>query len=287
MSTVNSKSECAECGKQGGDRLKACTACKLVKKYCNVTCQKEKECKKRAAALFDEALFKLPPRREDCPICYLPLPYMKGIIYQPCCGKVLCKGCMYEMVTEIANINCPFCRMPSAVSDEDVVNRIKNRMENGDADAFTNLGTRYLDGTYGLPQDTEKALELLLRAVELGSTKAHYNIAWIHAYGEEFMGKDHKKAIYHYQRAAMGGCEVSRHNLGLDEVKKGNIDRAMKHWMIAAATGCENSLGNIRMGLMCKHATKLQYEEALRAYQNHLSEMKSDQRDRAAAYDDI
>ncbi|KAL7530468.1 hypothetical protein ACHAXR_003511, partial [Thalassiosira sp. AJA248-18] len=271
MSTATSESECAECGKQGGDSLKACTACKLVK-YCNVICQKahhlkhKKECKKRAAALFDEALFKLPPRREDCPICYLELPSMEKTVYQPCCGKVLCKGCMYEMARGKAN--CAFCRMPATYSDEEFVDRCKNRMEAGDANAFSLLGSLYLDGDWGLPQDPKKALELMLRSIELGSTKAHYRIAWIYdENGEEFMEKDHKKAIFHYQRGAMGGCEVSRHKLGWDEAKRGNIDRAMKHWMIAAATGCEDSLVNIRKGFMCKHATKLQYEEALRAYQ--------------------
>ena len=69
---------CANCGKDGSD-LKACTACKMVK-YCNQDCQiahrpqHKKECKKHAAELHDEKLFKKPPPHEDCPICMLPLP---------------------------------------------------------------------------------------------------------------------------------------------------------------------------------------------------------------------
>ena len=48
--------KCAACGKEGGDSLKACTACFVVK-YCNRDCQishrkqHKKECKKRAAEL--------------------------------------------------------------------------------------------------------------------------------------------------------------------------------------------------------------------------------------------
>ena len=38
-------------------------------KYCNAVCQKL-----RAAELRDEALFKDPPPKEDCPICFLPMP---------------------------------------------------------------------------------------------------------------------------------------------------------------------------------------------------------------------
>ena len=68
-------STCAACGKEG-DNLKSCVACKLVK-YCNRDCQvshrraHKKECKKRAAELYDEQLFKEPSPPEQCPICKL------------------------------------------------------------------------------------------------------------------------------------------------------------------------------------------------------------------------
>ncbi|KAL7524805.1 hypothetical protein ACHAXR_000724, partial [Thalassiosira sp. AJA248-18] len=85
----------------------------------------------------------------------------------------------------------------SRFSDEEIVNRFKNRTENGDGLACANLGSRYLDGDCRLQQDPKKGLKLLLHAVELGSTKAHYRIAWIYDTGQ-FMEKDHEKAIYHY-----------------------------------------------------------------------------------------
>ena len=76
MSTINT-STCANCGKgeEAAGDLKACTACKLVK-YCNRDCQvahrkqHKRECKKRAAELHDEQLFKQPPPPEDCPIAF-------------------------------------------------------------------------------------------------------------------------------------------------------------------------------------------------------------------------
>ena len=88
MSATNAELEagemmrCASCGVAGGDdiKLKKCD-CKLVK-YCSVKCQRDhrpkhkKECKKRAAELRDEILFKQPESSSylgDCPICYLPL----------------------------------------------------------------------------------------------------------------------------------------------------------------------------------------------------------------------
>src|SRR5210317_2467041 len=91
---------CAACG-EGGVGLKTCTACKMVK-YCNASCQRvhwpkhKKECKKRAAEIHDEALFKQPPPREECDICMLPLPInAEEQRYQACCGKVLCMGCIH------------------------------------------------------------------------------------------------------------------------------------------------------------------------------------------------
>jgi hypothetical protein len=70
---------CAECGEKGDASLKTCKSCMSVK-YCNADCQKrhwpthKKDCKLRAAELRDEALFKDPPAKEDCPICFLPMP---------------------------------------------------------------------------------------------------------------------------------------------------------------------------------------------------------------------
>ncbi|KAK1738592.1 hypothetical protein QTG54_010622, partial [Skeletonema marinoi] len=62
---VSTKTCCASCGIEESDdiKLKSCTACKLVR-YCSVKCQREhrpkhtQECKKRAAELHDEILFR-------------------------------------------------------------------------------------------------------------------------------------------------------------------------------------------------------------------------------------
>ena len=71
---------CAECGEEeGGASLKMCKPCMSVR-YCNAECQRnhwpkhKKECKQHAAELRGEALFKDPPPKEECPICFLPMP---------------------------------------------------------------------------------------------------------------------------------------------------------------------------------------------------------------------
>ena len=56
--------------------------------------------------------------------------------------------------------------------------------------------------------------------------------------------------------------------------------------MIAIATGHYQSLGMIRNLYTSGHATKDDYAKALRSYQVYLDEIKSDQRDKAAAADE-
>ena len=98
---------CANCGKveEKCISLKACVACKMVKYSCSRDCQKahrsqhKRECRKRAAELHKEALFKQPPINEDCPICFLRLPSMDtGWKYMSCCGKIICSGCIHAGV---------------------------------------------------------------------------------------------------------------------------------------------------------------------------------------------
>lgn len=85
---------CANCGKAGSN-LNICNKCNEAR-YCNAICKKKHkkkhkaECEeaiqratelheqelKRAAELHDIELFKQPPTREDCPICFALLPCM-------------------------------------------------------------------------------------------------------------------------------------------------------------------------------------------------------------------
>ena len=61
---------------------------------------------------------------------------------------------------------------------------------------------------------------------------------------------------------------------------------ALKHWMIAVRSGHSNSLKRIKELYTNDDATKDDYAKALRAYQAYLVEIKSPQRDEAAAADD-
>ena len=79
----------------------------------------------------------------------------------------------------------------------------------------------------------------------------------------------------------MKGHATSRFFLGFVELQEGNYELAVQHYMIPAKMGYENSLNGIKKMFMEGHATKAQYAEALRGYQEAVEEMKSPQREEA------
>jgi TPR repeat protein len=306
------KARCADCGNEEGDGvgLKTCRSCMLVK-YCSAKCQKKhwpehkKLCKQRAAELRDEALFKDPPAKEDCPICLLPMPaklmccislqsatvlsvpiydFVKaneGVAdenteeYYPCCGKNICRGCIHSFCKSENNDTCPFCNSDrGSKTPEDNVDEIKKRIEANDPVAMCVLAVYHEFGGNGLLQDREKARELYARAAELGSSKAHFNLGFIH-----YLGEDFKKAKFHYEAAAMAGHDAARNNLGTLENKSGNMGRAVKHWIIAASAGCCYSMNSLRpffeLGVICQESIN----STLTAYNNSCAKMRSKARD--------
>jgi TPR repeat protein len=137
----------------------------------------------------------------------------------------------------------------------------------------------------GLPQNQRKAKKLWLRAGEHGEARGHFSIG-VAYYNGEGVGMDTNKAKYYYELAAVGGNVQAQHNLGCVEEGEGNMDRAVKHWMIAAEAGHDNSLAAIRACFLRGHATKDDFERALRAHKEAKDEMRSEQREAAAAYYD-
>ena len=276
MSDESKTFECATSGK-GNDDLKTSAECKMAK-----SCQKtsyssnDDECKNRA-----HEHEQLP--KQDCLICFLPMPLgSKEWQYQACCGKLCCKGCAHE----IAKVNkpCPFCRTPFCTTEEEYVKRYEERIKKfGDPYAFWQLDIGYTYGTHGLPIDCKKGFGLLLKAAELGSVRAHNDIG--HSYSRGIgVEVDTKKANQHFEMAAVGGNVIAMYNLGSVAYNAGNHARAKKHVMVAASAGYDLALDEIRKLFLGGHATKDEFERALRAHKDSADEMKSDARDAAKAY---
>ena len=182
------------------------------------------------------------------------------------------------------NMKCPFCRVPTP-NHVEVIKMYKKRMEMDDANAIYNVGCYYRNGELGFPRDSAKAFELFLRAGELGSAKSYYNVgnAYLNGEGVEM---DMKQAKHYWELAAVGGYTgPARYNLGIIEKIEGNMSIALKHYMIAVECGHDLSLKKVREFYTSGHATKDDYANALRSYQNYLDRVKSAQRDEAAAFD--
>ena len=92
--------------------------------------------------------------------------------------------------------------------------------------------------------------------------------------------------------AAIGGDATARHNLGTYELdqyntnpraKRESLDKAIKHFTIAAAAGNDGSLKILGGAFRKRFITKGDYEKALRAHQKTTGEAKSAQREGAEA----
>ena len=279
------------CGKSEDDavKLKSCTACRLIK-YCGVDCQKahrtqhKRACKKRAAELEDEKLYNQGlerPEGDSCPICTLPIPLSvkEHAVVSYCCMKMICDGC-YFAAQEKGMKGCPFCRTPLPDKDAYVLAMIQARVKKKDPVAIEFLGDVYRQGQHGVQKDMQKAVNLYTEAAELGSISALYTLGLMHGNGEG-VRQDEAKGAEFYKKAAMQGHAESRHKLGCYEGLKGNYDRAVKHCLISAKMGLQSSTGLIKQLFVMGLATKEQYAEALKGFQDAVEETKSRDRDEA------
>ena len=297
MSVENNEADkklcCASCGKAEIDEVKLmkCDDCDLVR-YCSDECQinhkseHEESCKKRAAELRDELLFKQPEGSYlgDCPICCLPLSlYTNKSTMNNCCSKVICDGCVIanKIREDEASMvhSCPFCRKPLPDTDEEIDKQRMKRVEANDPLAIRREGrNQYYKG------DFVKAFEYYTKAAELGNAEAHYQLSNMYLKGQG-VEKDEGKEVYHLEEAAIGGHQVARYNLGCDEWSNNRIDRALKHWIIAATQGDDHAIKNLmkvfKKGLIAKE----DLASALRAHQAAVDATKSPQREAAEKYE--
>jgi len=242
---------------------------------------------------YDNELFQDPPPREECPICMLPMPHALAACgveasYMPCCGKTICAGCTMVTMeeTEKGNLKdlCPLCRVPAPKSDEELMKRCKKRMQLNDANAFHAMGQQHYLGDWGLPRNAKKAIQLWTKGAELGSCNAHSSLGDQYLIGNRYhegVEEDPGKAAYHLAIASMGGHEVARYHLGMMDTVIDKMERAMKHFMIAASSGYDKALKKVGEGYKAGHVTKDEYASTLRAYQDSQNEMKSVQRTKA------
>ncbi len=289
---------CASCGKAAVDniKLKMCTACKLVK-YCSVECQKnhrpqhKRACKKRAAEIRDDRLFKQPDESNlgECPICCLPMPIdgSKSLVHgkssmNSCCCKRICLGCEYaddtRMEEQGLEPRCPYCREPLPKTDEEIDQNLIKRVKANDPVALFLMGNKcQVEG------DIEGAVNYFMEAAKLGDIEAHYNLAAVYHDGRG-VERDIKNEIHHLEEAAIGGHPSARYNLANHEGRDGRFDRATKHFIIAAKLGHDEALAAVKDHFLRGFVSKEDYEAALRGHQAAVDATNSKQREEAEKF---
>ncbi|KAK1746784.1 hypothetical protein QTG54_002128 [Skeletonema marinoi] len=119
---------------------------------------------------------------------------------------------------------------------------------------------------------------LFKRAAELGDVDAQYELACLYEFGKG-VEKDRGKAIHHLEEAAIGGHPYARRTLGLIEWDNGNIQRALKHFIIAASLGDDVSIKFLMKAFRSGLVSKDDLASALRAHQAAVDATKSPQRE--------
>ena len=255
--------------------------------------------------LHDEALFKDPPAKEDCPICCLPMPTTliccislppatilsvpvndyalaneelsenATEVYYSCCGKGICGGCV-DSFKKSGNIGtCPFCKArTSGKTDEEAVEELTKRVEANNAGAMCQLGKCYYHGQLRLSRDREKGIELYARAGQLGCSMAHNDLG-VHFHE----GGDLKRAKFHFEAGAMAGHEGARFNIGTMEFESGKQERAVKHWIIAASAGDYGAMYNLQKSFELGFVGRGVINSTLTDYNTSCTEMRSEARD--------
>ena len=280
---------CANCGITEVDEVKLeedCDRCNLVK-YCSDKCrgehreQHDEECKRRKAGLYDRKLFTQPEstHRGECPLCFLPMPLDgEKCAFNSCCSKIICDGCRYAHYKSKGYEYCPFCREPIPDDDEKFDERMMKRIKANDPAAISHIGgERYHEG------DHDAAVEYFTKAAELRDPEAHNWLGSVYWNGVG-VEKDKERAVYHLEKAAIGGHHNARHNLGCVEENNGNMERAVKHFIINANLGDEGSMKVLWKHYSAGNITKEDLEATLRTHQSAIDAMKSAQRDAAEAW---
>ncbi|KAK1733659.1 hypothetical protein QTG54_015702 [Skeletonema marinoi] len=286
-------SRCASCGiaevEADDITLKECATCDLVR-YCSDACQKnhwpqhEEACKKRSTELRDELLFKQPESSHhgDCPICclHMPLDVDKSTI-MTCCSKIVCNGCAYaDALRQVEGMllhTCPFCREPTSDTNEEYTKEMMKRVEANDPVALCQEG-----GVQEEKGNYLRAFEYFTKAAELGDVEAHFELSHMYRDGHD-VEKDEGKEMYHLELAAIGGHPGARYNLGIGEWNNGKTERAVKHWIIAATQGDDDSINEL-MAVFREEdgmVSKDDLAAALRAHQAAVDSAKSPQREAA------
>ena len=236
----------------------------------------------------------IPPSRDECPICFIPLPIDdKSTCYRPCCGMIVCKGCIADQIQMLirdsgdemqeemmkALNQCMFCRT-NMYGKREELNRAA--AENNRPEGMLRVAELYLEprilGTVARYKDKQEGLKWLKRATVLGCGKAAEKIGDILLEDE-----NEKEAYFYFNKAAELGRVQSFVKLGNIDLNRGEVTLAMDNYRKAAICGFKGPglVQVLKRGFMDKYITKEEYFSTLYKHYKANDEMNSESRKRA------
>jgi len=230
-----------------------------------------------------------PPSRDECPICFIPLPIDdKSTCYRPCCGKIICKGCIAdqiqmfirdsgdEMQEEMIKAldQCMFCRT-NMYGKSDELNRAA--AENNRPEGMFRVGQLYL-----ADEKKQEGIKWLKRATVLGCGKAAEKIGDLHL-EDENSDIHETQACFYFNKAAELGRVQAYVKLGNIELDRGWVASAMNNYRKAAICGIKDPglVQVLKRGFMVGYITREEYFSTLYKHYKANDEMNSKSRKRA------
>eukprot|EP00729_Bicosta_minor_P020177 gene20177-biopygen10446 len=133
------------------------------------------------------------------------------------CGQFYCGACKAGGLAD-RSPNCPTCRAPFSVSDEEKFKRLWKLVHDRSPGRHTtvaqsNLGIMYYTGK-GVKQDHVEAAKWFRKSAEAGYANAQYNLGNMYRNGKG-VEQDHVEAVKWYRKSAEAGDAMAQNNLGL------------------------------------------------------------------------
>jgi len=238
------------------------------------------------AETADNDLFAPLTEREECPICLIPLPIEEDeIVFMHCCGKNICIGCAHtQLLNDKKNgvpkhkISCAFCRQ--AAKNTNLIKATKKLMKKNNIQAFMSMAVKYKSGSDGLFQSDTRALEMYIRAAELGHADAYALVGDSYQNGKGLVEVNLSKALGFYEVSAKKGSVYAHRKLAQVHWRKTkNIQMSIRHYKVAARSGCQIEMDWLMKCYKRKLLSKEELTQTLRAFQASTAELKSKDRE--------
>eukprot|EP00729_Bicosta_minor_P032469 gene32469-biopygen20871 len=170
------------------------------------------------------------------------------------CGQCYCGACKAGGLAD-RSPNCPTCRAPLIVSDDENFTRYWKLVHDRSPGRHTpatqcNLGVIYDTGK-GVEQDHVEAVKWFRKSAEAGYADAQFNLGNMYRIGEG-VEQDHVAAVKWYQKAAEAGNAKGQYNLGImyhdgEGVEQDHVEAA-KWFRKSAEAG--HAKGQCNLGIM-------------------------------------